>query len=108
MASRPGKELVFTTPKGELIIHNLYWHHYWVPAVHIAQANALTRNPGSTIFRHTHASRLIQDGVLLFTISRRLGHASTSTTEQVYGHLMPEALQAGADASERSVTAFQR
>jgi len=27
---------------------------------------------------------LIQDGISLFTISRRLGHASTRTTEQVY------------------------
>ncbi|WP_286138861.1 hypothetical protein [Arthrobacter sp. OV608] len=32
----------------------------------------------------------------LFTISRRLGHASTRTTEQVYEHLRPEALQSGA------------
>jgi integrase len=31
IASRPGKELVFTTPKGGRIIHKLYWHHYWVP-----------------------------------------------------------------------------
>jgi integrase len=46
--------------------------------------------------------------VPLFTISRRLGHTSTRTTEQVYGHLMPEALQTGADATERSVTGFMR
>ncbi|WP_240684947.1 tyrosine-type recombinase/integrase [Arthrobacter nitrophenolicus] len=57
---------------------------------------------------HTHASWLIQDGVPLFTISRRRGHVSTRTTEQVYGHLMAEALQAGADATERSITTFQR
>lgn len=107
VASRPGKELVFTTPKGGRIIHKLYWHHYWVPAVRTAQANGLAKNPRIHDLRHTHASWLIQDGVPLFTISRRLGHASTRTTEQVYGHLMPEALQAGADATERSVTAFQ-
>ncbi|GAP55206.1 ICEBs1 integrase [Arthrobacter sp. Hiyo6] len=29
VASRPGDELLFTTPKGERIIHKLYWHHYW-------------------------------------------------------------------------------
>jgi integrase len=27
VASRPGKELMFTTPKGGRIIHKLYWHH---------------------------------------------------------------------------------
>jgi integrase len=42
----------------------------------------------------------------LFAVSRRLGHASVQTTEQVYGHLMPQALQDGADAIERSITAL--
>lgn len=108
VASRPGDELLFTTPKGERIIHKLYWHHYWVPAVKAAQAHGLKKSPRIHDLRHTHASWLIQDGVSLFTISRRLGHASTRTTEQVYGHLMPEALQAGADATERSITGFAR
>jgi hypothetical protein len=108
VASRPGKELVFTTPKGGRIIHKLYWHHYWGPAVRTAQTIGLTKNPRIHDLRHTHASWLIQDGVPLFTVSRRLGHASTRTTEQVYGHLMPEALQTGADATERSVPAFHR
>jgi integrase len=80
----------------------------WVPAVRTARANGLTKNPRIHDLRHTHASWLIQDGVPLFTISRRFGHTSTRTTEQVYGHLMPEALQAGADATERSVKGFVR
>lgn len=108
VASRPGDELLFTTPKGERIVHKLYWHGYWVPAVQAAQAHGLKKSPRIHDLRHTHASWLIQDGVSLFTISRRLGHASTRTTEQVYGHLMPEALQAGADATERSITGFTR
>jgi hypothetical protein len=44
VASRPGKELVFTTPKGGRIIHNLYWHHYGIPAVRTAQTIGLTKN----------------------------------------------------------------
>ncbi|MFE5836384.1 hypothetical protein [Arthrobacter sp. NPDC056493] len=49
----------------------------------------------------------IQDGtVSMFAISRRLGHAATRTTEEVYGHLMPQALQDGADAIERAVQGF--
>jgi integrase len=108
VASRPSTELLFTTPKGERIVHKLYWHHYWVPAVQAAQSHGLKKSPRIHDLRHTHASWLIQDGVSLFTISRRLGHASTRTTEQVYGHLMPEALQAGADATERSISGFVR
>lgn len=108
VASRPADELLFTTPKGERIIHKLYWHHYCVPAVKGAKAQGLKKSPRILDLRHTHASWLIQDGVSLFTISGRLGHALTRTTEQVYGHPMPEALQAGADATERSITGFVR
>ncbi|MBP2266400.1 integrase [Pseudarthrobacter sp. PvP004] len=108
VAGRPSSDLLFTTPKGERIVHKLFWHHYWMPAVKAAQARGLRKNPRIHDLRHTHASWLIQDGVPIFTISRRLGHASIKTTEQVYGHLMPEALQVGADATERQVAAFMR
>ncbi|MDD7833942.1 tyrosine-type recombinase/integrase [Paenarthrobacter sp. AB444] len=108
VAGRPSGDLLFSTPKGERIVHKLYWHHFWVPAVKAAQLRGLRKDPRIHDLRHTHASWLIQDGVPIFTISRRLGHASIKTTEQVYGHLMPEALQVGADATERQVAAFMR
>jgi integrase len=104
VADRPGSELLFTTPGGQRIAHKPFWQHHWVPAVHAAQAQGLTKSPRIHDLRHTHASWLIQDGgISLFALSRRLGHASVRTTEQVYGHLMPQALQDGADATERSV-----
>ena len=37
--------------------------------------------------RHTHASALIASGLDVFTISRRLGHASPAVTLAIYGHL---------------------
>lgn len=104
VARRPGSELLFTTTDGQRIAHKPFWQHHWVPAVHTAQAQGLTKTPRIHDLRHTHASWLIQDGgISLFALSRRLGHASVRTTEQVYGHLMPQALQDGADATERSV-----
>lgn len=36
--------------------------------------------------RHTHASQLINAGMDVITISRRLGHASPNVTLGVYGH----------------------
>ncbi len=39
--------------------------------------------------RHTHASLLIASGVNIKTVSARLGHASTSFTLDVYGHVLP-------------------
>ena len=39
--------------------------------------------------RHTAASLLLNQGVPVITISRRLGHAKASITLDVYGHLIP-------------------
>ncbi|WP_246295569.1 tyrosine-type recombinase/integrase [Arthrobacter wenxiniae] len=102
VAGRPRTALLFAAPSGGRIVHKLFWHHYWVPAVASAQAHGLKKNSRIHDLRHTHASWLIQEGVSLFTISRRLGHSSTRTTEQVYGHLMPEALKDAATATGRS------
>lgn len=104
---RDRSDLLFTTTTGARIAHKPFWQHHWVPAVQAAQANGLGKKPRIHDLRHTHASWLIQDGAMpLFSISRRLGHASVRTTEQVYGHLMPQALQDGADATERSIQGF--
>ncbi|MBG0740679.1 site-specific integrase [Paeniglutamicibacter antarcticus] len=107
VATRAGTELLFPAPRGGQLRHRVFWAIYWLPAVKAAQAKGLVKEPRIHDLRHTHASWLIQDGVSLFTISRRLGHASTSTTEQIYGHLMPQALQDAADAVERSSRAWQ-
>ncbi len=48
--------------------------------------------------RHTHASMLIHKGVDILTISRRLGHSKAAITLDIYGHLMPGADRAAADA----------
>lgn len=39
--------------------------------------------------RHTHASYLIDHGVSIKNIQERLGHASSKTTLDIYGHLLP-------------------
>jgi integrase len=40
--------------------------------------------------RHTHASQLIDAGVDIVTISKRLGHASPAITLKVYAHLFQQ------------------
>lgn len=40
-------------------------------------------------FRHTHASVLINEGINIQEIARRLGHSDTSITWKVYAHLYP-------------------
>lgn len=42
-------------------------------------------------FRHTVASVLIANGVDTVTVSKQLGHATPTTTENIYGHLIEDA-----------------
>lgn len=40
-------------------------------------------------FRHTHATLLVNSGINIMEISRRLGHADVNITWRVYSHLYP-------------------
>jgi integrase len=50
--------------------------------------------------RHTHVSVLINAGVDVLTISRRIGHSKASMTLDVYGHLIRGGDEAAAKAIE--------
>lgn len=47
--------------------------------------------------RHSHASLLIQKGVNVVTISKRLGHESIQTTLKTYAHVFDDAAKEAAD-----------
>ncbi|OQR13167.1 hypothetical protein B6U43_08265, partial [Ligilactobacillus salivarius] len=40
--------------------------------------------------RHTHASLLLFQGVSVLSVSRRLGHANITTTQETYLHIIKE------------------
>ena len=40
-------------------------------------------------FRHTHASILVNEGINIQEIARRLGHAKIEMTWNTYAHLYP-------------------
>ena len=42
---------------------------------------------GAASLRHTHASQLIDEGVDIVTISKRLAHAKPDITLRIYAHL---------------------
>lgn len=48
-------------------------------------------------FRHTAASIMISEGADIVSVSRILGHASPTTTEQIYAHEIEEAKQGAAE-----------
>ncbi len=45
------------------------------------------RKPRIHDMRHTHASRMLAHGMPIASLSERLGHASITTTADIYGHL---------------------
>ncbi len=57
--------------------------------------------------RHTYATLAIQAGVPLLTVSRQLGHASISTTADLYTHAVPGSNRAAAEALEAVLTRNQ-
>ena len=54
--------------------------------------------------RHTAASLMLNNGVDVLVVSRRLGHSKPSITLDVYGHLIPSSQQKVADLMDNLIT----
>ena len=53
--------------------------------------------------RHTAVASWLAAGLPLIYVQRQLGHASITTTQQVYGHLEESFLRGAADRVERLI-----
>jgi integrase len=51
--------------------------------------------------RHSYAAHLLMAGVPALTVSKRLGHSSVISTQDPYGHLLPDSHDAVAAAIKR-------
>jgi integrase len=54
--------------------------------------------------RHTHASILLFAGVSIASVARRLGHASMTTTQKTYLHIIQELENKDVDLVMRSLS----
>lgn len=54
--------------------------------------------------RHTHASLLLFAGVSIASVARRLGHASMTTTQKTYLHIIQELESKDVDIIMRSLS----
>ncbi len=106
--SVPEKLLKRLTLSGEFVFMNSdrgpingdsFRCNVWIPAV---EGSGLPRHRQPRIhdLRHTHASLLIDAGVSLPSIQKRLGHADVMTTLAMYGH-------PAADSEERILEALE-
>lgn len=50
-------------------------------------ARVLNRKITAHTLRHTHASLLLEQGIGIDTISRRLGHEDSKVTKEIYLHV---------------------
>jgi integrase len=128
-AGKRGTELVITSANGHQMLGATFHDVAWAPAVararvcdmHFAEQVAaktvkrrkpqpctcpgvLDKKPRVHDLRHSHASWLISEGHPLLAVSRRLGHASITTTADRYGHLMPDLDDAINASIDRALT----
>lgn len=94
-----GAGLVFTGPSGAPLRRTNFRRRVWEPALESAGLGPLRFHD----LRHTHAAFLIAQGEHPKTIQSRLGHASISTTLDVYGHLFEGLDKAAADRLDVSM-----
>lgn len=73
-----------------------------------AEVAAIIGMPDITLhsLRHAHASQLIDAGVDVVTIGKRLGHASPNITLQIYAHLFRKRDDKAAEAINAALAAF--
>ena len=94
-------DLVFPSTIGKPWIKRLFYREYK------GVVNRSGLDDPSTVklhtLRHTAASLWILHGVDIFTVSRRLGHASASFTMDVYGHLLKGQQSAAATALDHMI-----
>jgi integrase len=79
--------MVFHTPGGKAVRHTLFMRTEFRTALAVLPADK--RKLRFHDLRHSHASLLIAAGANINLVKERLGHASITTTLNVYGHVLP-------------------
>src|SRR5919197_5488015 len=91
-------DLVFTTPLGTPMDASSIVHAYHAATDRLG----LPRRPWHSL-RHFAATAMLEAGADLYTVSRMLGHASISTTANVYGHITPATLRRSAELMDAAL-----
>jgi integrase len=92
-------DVLCRTPRGTLLRRDYYNREIWKPAV---AAIGLSADTTFHDLRHTFASTALAEGVPISEVSRWLGHKSITTTVDLYGHLVPEAIGRTRDALDNA------
>ena len=93
IAGKGPDDLVFTTPRGDVMRNHNFRSRVFVPAAQQIGLPGLTPHD----LRHTAASLAVQAGANVKAVQRMLGHASAAMTLDVYAGLFGDDLDAVAD-----------
>jgi integrase len=88
--------LVFTTPSGKPVRHNLFYKRFFRPRMKAALPHARHALRWHDL-RHTCAALSLAVAPNLHVVKERLGHEDIRTTVNIYGHLLPAVDAALAD-----------
>lgn len=95
LTQRAAKAVNALLSMSEDTVHLVPQNHDWMRTSWLRMKHALGLDNDPEFvphcLRHTCASRLVQSGVPIFTVSKWLGHKSINTTKR-YAHLRPEDL----------------
>jgi integrase len=97
----PDEALLFPAPLSEAPLSPRNFSKRWEDAAAAIGVAGVTFHA----LRHTHASQLIDAGIDVVKISKRLGHASPNITLQVYAHLFRRREDKAADAINEAINA---
>ena len=92
-----GSDLVFSHAQGGPLDYNRFRRRHWNPAVEASVGPPCTPHD----LRHTHVAMLIAENQSPRYIADRLGHESTRTVLDVYGHLYEGVDQAAMEGLDR-------
>ena len=101
LAGRRRDEYLFTTTTGRVVRHNNFYARIWNPAATTAyESGALSFKPRIHDLRHAQATWLLESGVTVGEVARRLGH-DPITLMRVYSHVLNPDTRASADVVTR-------
>ena len=104
MVSKGRDDLVFTTPRGDVLRVSNYRKRVFVPAV--ARCRKSDESfPSITPhdLRHTAVSLAVSAGANVKAVQRMLGHAKASMTLDVYADLFDDDLDSVADSLDAAI-----
>ena len=84
-------DLVFSHPDGTPLLPDSVTHA-WIKLVRRAGLKSIRLHDA----RHTHASLMLKQGIHPKVVQERLGHATISTTLDLYSHIAPGLQEAAA------------